>query len=106
MDIQLPHVSGLDLIRQMKTDPALRPVPTMAVTAYAGKGDEEQIRAAGAADYVSNRISVIKFHERVGSFACGGRRPIPPPRTTRSRCGQGLGRASPPPLIPPSSPMI
>src|SRR3546814_7976275 len=26
MDIQLPHVSGLDLIRQMKTDPALRPV--------------------------------------------------------------------------------
>src|SRR3546814_5049894 len=32
MDIQLPHVSGLDLIRQMKTDPALRPVPIMAVT--------------------------------------------------------------------------
>src|SRR3546814_5312790 len=31
-DIQLPHVSGLDLIRQMKTDPALRPVPIVAVT--------------------------------------------------------------------------
>src|SRR3546814_10561255 len=26
MDIQLPHVSGLDLIRQMKTDPALRQI--------------------------------------------------------------------------------
>src|SRR3546814_9539188 len=42
MDIQPPHVSGLDLIRQMKADPALRPVPIMAVTAYAGKGRSEE----------------------------------------------------------------
>src|SRR3546814_5346570 len=43
MDIQLPHVSGLELIGQMKADLTLRAVPIMAVTAYAGKGDEEQI---------------------------------------------------------------
>src|SRR3546814_4356938 len=66
MDIQLPHVSGLELIGQMKADPALKPVPIMAVTAYAGKGDEEQIRAAGAEAYVSKPISVIKFIESVG----------------------------------------
>jgi two-component system cell cycle response regulator DivK len=69
MDIQLPHVSGLELIGQMKADPALKPVPIMAVTAYAGKGDEEQIRAAGAEAYVSKPISVIKFIESVGAFA-------------------------------------
>ena len=68
MDIQLPHVSGLELIGQMKADPALKPVPIMAVTAYAGKGDEEQIRAAGAEAYVSKPISVIKFIESVGAF--------------------------------------
>ena len=69
MDIQLPHVSGLELIGQMKTDAALRAVPIMAVTAYAGKGDEEQIKAAGAEAYVSKPISVIKFIESVGAFA-------------------------------------
>ncbi|MDZ3832099.1 MAG: response regulator [Sphingopyxis sp.] len=69
MDIQLPHVSGLELIGQMKSDLTLRAVPIMAVTAYAGKGDEEQIRAAGAEAYVSKPISVIKFIESVGVFA-------------------------------------
>ena len=69
MDIQLPHVSGLELIGQMKADLTLRAVPIMAVTAYAGKGDEEQIRAAGAEAYVSKPISVIKFIESVGVFA-------------------------------------
>jgi two-component system cell cycle response regulator DivK len=73
MDIQLPHVSGLELIGQMKADPALKPVPIMAVTAYAGKGDEEQIRAAGAEAYVSKPFSVIKFIVSVGAFACGAK---------------------------------
>ena len=48
MDIQLPNVSGVDLIAQLKRDPVTRPVPVLAVTAYAGKGDEERIRDAGA----------------------------------------------------------
>lgn len=69
MDIQLPHVSGLELIRQIKADPILRLVPIMAVTAYAGKGDEEEIRAAGAEAYVAKPISVIKFIETVELFA-------------------------------------
>ena len=62
---------GMDasLIGQMKADLTLRTVPIMAVTAYAGKGDEEQIRAAGAEAYVSKPISVIKFIESVGAFA-------------------------------------
>lgn len=65
MDIQLPHVSGLDLIEALKKDEQLAPVPIMAVTAYAGKGDEDRIRAAGAEAYVSKPISVMKFIETV-----------------------------------------
>ena len=69
MDIQLPNISGLDLISDIKRDAKLRNTPVLAVTAYAGKGDEEQIRAAGAEAYVSKPISVIKFIESVGAFA-------------------------------------
>ncbi|MBO9714114.1 response regulator [Sphingomonas sp.] len=64
-DIQLPHVSGDALIRQMKADPGLQEIPIMAVTAYAGRDDEERIRAAGANAYVSKPISLARFMEEV-----------------------------------------
>ena len=64
-DIQLPHVSGEELIRQMKLDATLRMIPIMAVTAYAGHEDGERIRAAGADAYVSKPISLARFMEEV-----------------------------------------
>ena len=65
MDIQMPHISGLELIEQMKADDELRRTPIMAVTAYAARGDEERIRDAGAEGYVSKPISVVRFVEAV-----------------------------------------
>lgn len=65
MDIQLPHVSGMDLIATIKADPALNSTPILAVTAYAGRDDEARIRAAGAEVYVSKPISVIRFIQAV-----------------------------------------
>lgn len=68
MDIQLPHITGLELIEQIKHDKGLSAIPIMAVTAYAAKGDEERIRAAGAEAYVSKPISVSRFVEAVESL--------------------------------------
>ena len=65
MDIQLPHVSGDELIRQMKSDVRLQAIPIMAVTAYSGREDEERIRAAGANAYVSKPISLGRFMEEI-----------------------------------------
>lgn len=64
-DIQLPHVTGMELIRWFREDEALKDVPIMAVTAYAGAGDEDRVRAAGAQAYVSKPISVARFVEEV-----------------------------------------
>lgn len=64
-DIQLPHVTGLDLIRMIRADEQLCDVPIMAVTAYSARGDEERIRAAGAQAYVSKPISVMRFADTV-----------------------------------------
>ena len=64
-DIQLPHVSGLDLIKMIRADEQLSQVPIMAVTAYSARGDEERIREAGAQAYVSKPISVVRFAETV-----------------------------------------
>lgn len=73
MDIQMPHVSGLELIEQLKGDPELRSVPIMAVTAYAAKGDEERIREAGAEGYVSKPISLTRFIEAVRALLAAPR---------------------------------
>jgi two-component system, cell cycle response regulator DivK len=61
MDIQMPHVTGYELILALKADAELARVPVMAVTAYAGREDEDRIRAAGADAYVSKPISLQRF---------------------------------------------
>jgi two-component system, cell cycle response regulator DivK len=72
-DIQLPHVSGLDLIRMIRKDKKLAQVPIMAVTAYSARGDEERIRAAGAQAYVSKPISVARFAQTVDELLKDGK---------------------------------
>lgn len=69
MDIQLPGVSGLEVIRWLKDDETLRAIPVVAITAFAMKGDEEKIRQGGCEAYLSKPISVVKFLETVGAYA-------------------------------------
>ena len=64
-DIQLPHVSGLELIRMLRADERLADVPIMAVTAYATSGDEDRARDIGAQAYVAKPISVARFVQTV-----------------------------------------
>jgi two-component system cell cycle response regulator DivK len=69
MDIQMPHVTGYQLIEELQADPDLRAVPVMAVTAYAGRDDEDRIRAAGAKAYVSKPISLARFMNEIRALA-------------------------------------
>lgn len=68
LDIQMPHINGLELIEAMRRDMILRRIPIMAVTAYAGRGDEERIREAGADAYVAKPISLTRFVETVAAL--------------------------------------
>ncbi len=69
MDIQLPHVTGLELIAAMQEEATLAGIPIMAVTAYATPADEARVRAAGARSYVSKPISVMRFIEAIEALA-------------------------------------
>ncbi len=68
MDIQMPHISGLELIEAIRRDLTLRRIPIMAVTAYAGKGDEENIRTKGADAYVAKPISLMRFIDGINAL--------------------------------------
>lgn len=74
MDINLPNVSGIDVIRQIKADPELRTIPILAITAYVGMVEESDIRAAGAAHVLAKPISIQPFLGVVGDLLAGGSR--------------------------------
>lgn len=68
MDIQLPEISGFDLIKMIKADYTISDIPIIAVTAFAMKGDEERIRTSGCDDYLSKPISVSLFLKKTAQY--------------------------------------
>ncbi|MCR4319329.1 MAG: response regulator, partial [Candidatus Brocadiaceae bacterium] len=58
MDIQLPGIDGLTLIKQIKASVVTKDIPIIAVTAYAMKGDEQKILDTGCNAYVSKPINI------------------------------------------------
>jgi CheY-like chemotaxis protein len=54
--VQLPGIDGLELTRRLKMDPATRDIKILGLTAYAMKGDEEKILAAGCDGYIAKPI--------------------------------------------------
>jgi two-component system cell cycle response regulator DivK len=95
MDIQMPHVSGLELIEKIKSDEELRSTPIMAVTAYAAKGDEERIRDAGAEGYVSKPISVARFVEAVEALLSAAARSGESSRPDTGKAAPPAGETAP-----------
>ena len=67
MDIQLPGVDGLELTRRIKAEPSTRHIVVVAFTAFAMRGDEAKMRAAGCDGYVSKPIEVATFADTVRS---------------------------------------
>jgi two-component system cell cycle response regulator DivK len=68
MDIQLPGMDGLEATMHLKRDEATRAIPVIALTAFAMKGDEERIRAAGCDGYIGKPMRYKEFLEAINTF--------------------------------------
>src|SRR6184192_3120827 len=68
MDIQLPDISGLEAVRQLKKDEQTREIPIIAVTAFAMAGDERKTLESGCDAYVAKPIMLRPFLETVERF--------------------------------------
>ncbi len=68
MDIQMPVMDGLEATEILKADPMTKDIPIVALTAYAMKGDEERIRAAGCDGYITKPIDTKEFSKKISEY--------------------------------------
>ena len=65
LDVMMPGVSGLDAIRQIRSDPSLADLPVILLTARAQESDVETGFDAGADDYITKPFSPRELASRV-----------------------------------------
>jgi len=68
MDIHLPGIDGLSVVREMKGEPRTRAVPILALTAHAMRGDRDRFLEAGCDGYISKPIDVKTFLSSIRQY--------------------------------------
>ena len=68
MDIHLPGMDGLSVVRAMKTDDRTRRIPILALTAHAMRGDKDRFLEAGCDGYISKPIDVKTFISAIEQY--------------------------------------
>lgn len=61
LDLHLPKVRGLDVLRQIKTDPDLRAIPAVVLTVSQRGQDIEESYALGASTYIQKPVLLDNF---------------------------------------------
>jgi CheY-like chemotaxis protein len=68
MDIHLPGIDGLSVVREMKSDAVTRAIPILALTAHAMRGDKDRFLDAGCDGYISKPIDVKTFLSSIRTY--------------------------------------
>lgn len=71
LDILLPGLSGLDIVRHLKREPLTCDIPVVAVTALAGSEDRERIIRAGFNAYISKPYMIEDLEAIIHSLLYG-----------------------------------
>ena len=71
MDIHLPTISGLELIKRLQGNQRTRHIPILAITGYAGRGEEAKIRRAGARGYIAKPVTIARLKSEIEALLGG-----------------------------------
>jgi CheY-like chemotaxis protein len=65
MDLDLPGIDGWEATRRLKTDPATRDIPIIALSSHAMAGDREKALAAGCDDFDPKPIEFARLLAKI-----------------------------------------
>ena len=68
MDVQMPEIDGLEVIRRLRATPQFSTTPIIAVTAHAMAGDDEKCLEAGATAYMSKPVKLEEMVNRIKKY--------------------------------------
>ncbi len=68
LDIMMPKVSGFEVCKQLKGDPATRGIMILMVTALNELGDVERAVDAGTDDFLSKPVNKVELLKRVDNM--------------------------------------
>jgi two-component system alkaline phosphatase synthesis response regulator PhoP len=68
LDIMMPRMSGFEVCRKLKDDPATRSIPIMMVTALNELGDIERGVESGTDDFLTKPVNKLELITRVKSL--------------------------------------
>ncbi len=68
MDMSLPVLDGWEATRRLKSDPATKSVPVIALTAHAMAEDRDKALAAGCDDYDTKPIELPRLLQKITSL--------------------------------------
>lgn len=68
MDVQMPGVDGIEVLRRLRADPRTAALKVAALTALAMKGDRERLLAAGFDGYLEKPIRYKAFLAEVAAL--------------------------------------
>lgn len=68
LDVMMPRMSGFEVCRKLKEDPATRAIPIMMVTALNELGDIERGVESGTDDFVTKPVNKLELLTRVKSL--------------------------------------
>ncbi|SRR6266481_1741190 len=65
LDVNMPVMDGLAVIRNLRKNPRFSQLPAIALTAYAMKDDRDRIIAAGFDSYVSKPVDALALLQEI-----------------------------------------
>jgi CheY-like chemotaxis protein/phosphoribosyl 1,2-cyclic phosphodiesterase len=82
LDIMLPKIHGIEVLRRLKADPKTRALGVIICTARAYKSDQDQAREFGAFDILTKPVNKEEFLEAVRRYFAGAAQERRGPETT------------------------
>jgi len=68
LDIRMPQVDGVEVLRQVKSDAELRKIPVIMLTTTDDPREVERCHAIGCASYIVKPVDYEKFAEAIKSL--------------------------------------